>query len=135
MADSPDSEAPDRKSGGKVSLNPPWSSLASSFAGPQQVQLSHRGEDLARFVEERSRVHALWIVEREKTKRLSLIGSVILVLGASIIFVFAPEGRETISSWLGAALLAAAAGAAGYGRLWFKSPPASLTLDSTPHDD
>ncbi|WP_448548879.1 hypothetical protein [Thalassotalea fusca] len=82
------------------------------------------------FVSERSRVHEAYIIEQEKTKRLSLILSAVLLLAACLIFIFAPEGREQVSTWIGAALVVTAAGAAGYKRVWGKSKIISFGADN-----
>ncbi|CVI54740.1 hypothetical protein CFBP4996_08295 [Agrobacterium leguminum] len=46
----------------------------------------------------------------------------VFLIGASLIVVFAPEGRETLSSFIGVGLVVAAAGSAGYGRFGVKVP-------------
>ncbi len=74
------------------------------------------------FIKLRSEVHKLYIVEIEKTKRISLVLSVILLLSAMLIVMFAPQGKEVLSYWFGAALVIFSAGAAGYRRLWAKAP-------------
>jgi hypothetical protein len=81
------------------------------------------------FLTERSRVHEVYIREQEKTRRLSLFLSAVLLLAACLVVVFAPAGRENVSSWVGAALLASAAGAAGYKRIWGRSKNMSLGAD------
>jgi hypothetical protein len=81
------------------------------------------------FLTERSRVHERYIIEQERTKRLSLVLSAVLLLAACLIFVFAPTGREVISMWIGAALLVTAAGAAGYKRVWGRSKHMSFGAD------
>jgi hypothetical protein len=73
------------------------------------------------FLTERSRVHEVYIREQHRTQRLSLLLSAILLLAACFVVVFAPAGREYVASWIGAALLVSAAGAAGYKRIWGKS--------------
>ncbi|ENU5815648.1 hypothetical protein ACE34P_003248 [Vibrio fluvialis] len=82
------------------------------------------------FVSERTRVHEAYIIEQEKTKRLSLILSAVLLLAACLIFIFAPEGREQVSTWIGVALVITAAGAAGYKRVWGKSKIISFGADN-----
>lgn len=79
------------------------------------------GIDPNHFVAERSRVHETYIREHEKTRRLSAILSAVLLLAASWVVVFAPDGREGVSHWIGAALLVTSAGAAGYQRIWGRS--------------
>ena len=81
------------------------------------------------MVEERSRVHLAYIVEQEKTKRLSLLLAGMALISACLVFVFAPDGRENISGWTGAALLVFSAGAAGYKRVWGKGKMGSFGAD------
>jgi hypothetical protein len=70
-------------------------------------------------------------LELEKTKRLWLILTVVSILVALTLITFAPEERETLSYWLGAALVLFAAGAAGYRRVWATALGTSLTADRT----
>ncbi len=74
-------------------------------------------------------MHKAYIEEQEKTKRLWLVLSVIALLSALALIVFAPEGRETLSYWIGGALLVFSAGAAGFKRVWGKSKVFSLGAD------
>jgi hypothetical protein len=76
------------------------------------------GIDPNEFVAERSRVHETYIREHEKTKRLSLTLSAILLAVACLVVVFAPEGREVIAHGVGVALFITSAGAAGYTKIW-----------------
>jgi len=110
------SELTPNGAGNHVSLSAPW--------GRRQLQHVMGIEDpeaVENFVKERTRVHELFIREQEKTKRLSLFLSSVLVLSAGLIVLFAPQGRETLSYWIGAAILIMAAGAAGYKRIWGKT--------------
>jgi hypothetical protein len=50
-----------------------------------------------------------------------------LVVAASLMVVFAPEGREGVASIIGLALVVAAAGSAGYGKFGVKI--SSLSAD------
>jgi hypothetical protein len=83
------------------------------------------------FVTERSRVHETYIREQESTKRLNLILLALLLLAACSVVVLAPAGREGIGHWIGAALLVASAGAAGYKRIWGRSKSLSLGADQS----
>ena len=66
----------------------------------------------------------------EKTKRIRFTLAVILVLAAAAITVFAPSGRETMSYWIGAALVITAAGCVGFKRLSAVAPKFSFKVDS-----
>jgi hypothetical protein len=81
------------------------------------------------FVEERSRVHELYIREQARNKRIGLLLAFILILSAAGIVMFAPEGRQTMSYWVGAALLVFAAGASGFERVWGKTKNISFGAD------
>ncbi len=54
-----------------------------------------------------------------------------LILGAAGLLVFAPEGRETVSYVIGGALSIFAAGAAGFKRVWGKTPITSVGADQS----
>ena len=86
------------------------------------------------FVRERTRVHETYIIEQERTKRIGMILSVMLILGAGALILFAPEGRETLSYWIGAALIIFAAGAMGYKRVWGKSKNVVIGADQDQRD-
>jgi hypothetical protein len=82
-----------------------------------------------KFITERSRVHEVYIREQEKTKRLSLIISAILFISSCGFYVFAPEDRQSLANWIGAAMLVLSAGAAGYKRLWAKGKDLRIKAD------
>ena len=86
------------------------------------------------FLRERTRVHETYIKEQERTKRIGIIASAILILGAAALILFAPAGRETLSYWIGAALVVFAAGAMGYQRIWGKSKNLSFGADQDRSD-
>ncbi len=73
------------------------------------------------FIQERTRVHEIYIREEARTKRLTLIIAVVLFLLGCSVILFAPSGREAAFNWIGAAILVIAAGSAGYKRVWGKS--------------
>lgn len=112
------------KQGTHVTLSPPW-------GREQSISLSEHASTISvgSFVEERSRVHAIYIREHAKNKRIGLILSAALILLAALIVTFAPEGRQTMSYWIGAALLVFAAGASGFGRIWGKTKNISFGAD------
>jgi hypothetical protein len=85
---------------------------------------------IKQFVSERSKIHSLYILENEKTKRLTLILSAFLAISGGCILIFAPEGREVLANWIGGAFLILSAGAAGYKRLWAKTDKLSIGTES-----
>lgn len=87
------------------------------------------------FITERTQLHQTYIQEEAKTKRLWLILSVVSLLVALTLMIFAPEGRQTLSYWIGGALLIFAAGAAGYKRVWGKSSIFSVGADQDRHEN
>jgi hypothetical protein len=112
----------------EIKISAPWGQHNIGYI----IRHSDDSESTKHFIQERSKVHSTYIIEQEKTKRLSLILSVILLLSALLILVFAPEGREQISYWIGGALLLFSAGAAGYKRIWAKAP--LLEVDASDSD-
>lgn len=76
------------------------------------------------------KVQAANIAERHKTRRMGFVVSAVLTLASAAILVFAPENRETVAQWVGAALFIAPAGAAGFTHARFKMPGTSLKLGS-----
>jgi hypothetical protein len=120
----------------EVEMSPPWGgSLQQRITGNEiggSSRQAIRGASAAsvrQFVTERSAVHLAYIVEQEKTKRLSLAIAGGLLALAVALPVFAPSGRETLSYLLGAALFVFAAGAAGYARVWAKAPKIEFRAD------
>ena len=79
-------------------------------------------ENTELFIKERTRVHELYIKKQEKTKRVSLILAVVLVIISVFLLIFAPEGKETLSYIVCSILFVFAAGAVGYKRIWGKLP-------------
>lgn len=73
------------------------------------------------FLELRSRTIEKIITEREKTKRITLVLAAFLVISASTIVLYAPEGRETLAYYLGGVLAIISAGAIGYDQFGAKS--------------
>lgn len=114
----------------------------------QQAQMSIDRETQRRFWREHQKLSAradtpeeqalllgyLQHQEEQKTKRLWLVLAVVALLAALALLVFAPPGRETLSYWIGGALLIFAAGAAGYKRVWGKSKLFSVGADQDRRD-
>ncbi len=81
------------------------------------------------FISERTRVHETYIREQARNKRIGLILSFLLIIAASTIILFAPKGRETLSYWIGAALVIFAAGSVGFSRVLGKAANVSFGAD------
>jgi len=116
----------------KVKLSTPWgdnniqymeNSIKSSV-GPyfNIVADIEDNENAELFIKERTRLHELYIKEQEKTKRISLILAVVLVIISVFLLIFAPKGKETLSYIVCGVLFVFAAGAVGYKRIWGKIP-------------
>ena len=71
------------------------------------------------------------VKEQEKTKRISLVLAVTLIIISVLLLIFAPEGKETLSYIVCAVLFVFAAGAVGYKRIWGKVPFAEFKADSS----
>jgi hypothetical protein len=84
------------------------------------------------FLERRMRVQESFIRETEKTRRTALWLSAGLIALASLVPVFAPAGRETISYWVSIALFVFAAGAAGYSVVRIKGRLREITASNLP---
>lgn len=59
-------------------------------------------------------------IQREKTRRISLLISLILGIFISLILVFAPEGKETISYIVSGIMGIISLGCLGYSSIGFK---------------
>ena len=95
-----------------TSLSTPWGGDCGRYLrGPENESVTKT------FLEARSNVHATYILETEKTKRMGYGLSTLLLAIACIVPIFAPAGREVLSWWMSAALLVFAAGAMGFTRI------------------
>ena len=83
------------------------------------------------FIQERSALHAMFIAESEKTKRLGLVLAAGLLALACIIPIFAPAGREMVSYWISIGLFVFSAGAMGFTKIYLRTNEQELTLSST----
>jgi len=123
------------KSKGKISMSTPW---GGTNQGATSINSCHvregSTETLNDFVEQRTRVHEVYIREQEKTKRISLILAVVLIVVAAVLLLFAPTGKETVSYWICGALIVFASGAVGYKRVWWKSKVFSFGADQDQND-
>jgi hypothetical protein len=112
----------------EISLSAPWDDGGCSQV-LRNVSVALPKRMAESFVKERTRVHELYIREQERTKRLGLILAAVLILAAAATVLFAPQGREALSYWIGAALVIFAAGAGGYKRVWSKTGNSSFGAD------
>ncbi len=110
-----------------VRLSPPW--RAAEFQGLSGVSDFYH-ESARAFIAERTRVHALYIREEARTKRLTVIISAVFLLVAIAVILFAPDGREIRSFLLSGVLLIFAAGTFGYKRVYGKTKIGSLGADT-----
>jgi len=118
------------KSKGQISMSTPWG--GDNIAGNKNIicQAGEGSEEVLNdFVKKRTKVHEVYIREQEKTKRISLILAVVLIIVAAILLMFAPEGKETVSYWICGVLIVFASGAVGYKRVWGKSKVFSFGAD------
>lgn len=108
-----------------VNLSAPWENdPRSCFIGS-----GFQFKAIEQFLIERTRLHEVFIREDAKTKRLSLALGTLLFLAACLVIVFAPESRQGVAHWIGAAMLVAAAGVVGYKRVWGKSKILTFSAD------
>lgn len=109
----------------EVHISAPWETDVT------QCVMSEGGNfrDVERFLIDRSRVHERYIVEEAKTKRIALAISAILFLCGCLVIVFAPAGRESLATWIGASMLIVAGGVAGFKRVWAKVPAIDVGAD------
>jgi hypothetical protein len=109
----------------RIELNVPWDDDGNSNKAPT----GQSEKATSSFVRERSRLHALYITEQEKTKRISLILAVVLILVAAALLMAAPVGKETLTYIISGVLFVFAAGAVGFKRIWGKIPFAEFEAD------
>lgn len=107
--------------------------LSTPWGGEQNIGGYIYNESTAHlhnnFVKERTRLHEVYILEQAKNKRIGLILAFLLILLAALLMLFAPEGKETLSYWIGAALVIFSAGVLGFGRVWGKAANISFGAD------
>jgi len=116
---------PDAKT--KIKLTPPWNNGNDK---QQYLELKDHDPEISRqFVSERTRLHEKYVLEEARIKRWTLVIACILFLSAIAVILFAPEGRQNFSYWIGGALFVMAAGAAGYKKIWVKTKNKSIKLE------
>ena len=130
--DEPDDQPRKNPRAPTVQLSNPWGAPPQS-ANFHDLATPPQGF-LEQFVDRRSAVHETFIIQQARNKRLGLILAFLLILFAAGIVVFAPEGRQSMSLWVGAALVVFAAGAAGYARVWGKTKNMSFGADQDKSD-
>ena len=118
----------------KIILSTPWTGTENNTCVAQGGGITNIGSCLNPkeseiFIIERTRLHELYIKEQEKTKRISLISAVLLILIAAVLLIFASEGKETLSYIVCGVLFIFAAGAVGYGRIKGKTPFSEFEAD------
>jgi hypothetical protein len=109
----------------EIKISTPW----GGYQQMGNVIISPNQRIQRKFIEDRSKVHLEYIKETEKTKRISLIASAILLALGLVIIIFGPTEKQTLSYWIGASLLLLAAGTAGYKRIWAKSKILDIKAD------
>lgn len=117
-----------------VKLSAPWGGSQKMTSKAVLLAKDSNSEAINNFVEERTEIHEIYIRENAKSKRLGLILSFILILLSALIVAFSPEGRETLSYWIGGALIVFSAGASGFGRVWGKAANFSFGADQDRRD-
>jgi hypothetical protein len=116
---------PDAKT--EIKLAPPWND--ENDAQQYLVLKDHDSEISRRFISERTRLHEKYVLEEARIKRWTLVIACILFLSAIAVILFAPEGRQNFSYWIGGALFVMSAGAAGYKKIWAKTKNKSIKLE------
>ena len=113
-----------------MELTPPWVSDGQHrICAYEPSNISESIDDLTNetFIMERTRLHEIYIKEKERTKRLYLLLSASLIALAAILPVLAPAGREITSYLVSASILVFCGGAAGYTALTLRTKTAALT--------
>ena len=104
----------------KINLTSPWGGLGPN-QGTAFVGSKLDSDTQKHFLSARSKVHETWIIESNKTRRVSLIVSAVLVIAAAALLVFSPKEKEIISYGVAGAIVLLSSGIAGYGFLKIKT--------------
>lgn len=112
------------KDSSRIELSAPWGAQQRRISNTESAALEEA------FIRQRSNIHLQYIIEENKTKRMALVISVLLVIAGGLILVYAPRDNRMLANFIGIALVLAAGGAAGYRRLWFRSAKRQLLADS-----
>lgn len=105
-------------------LSVPWMSEAPNVGPPESMGTENTKE----FIRARTELHREYLRELQRTRRLGLCLAAGLLALACLIPVFAPTGREAISSWIAIALFVFAAGSMGYTSIKFASDKRRLDV-------
>ncbi len=76
---------------------------------------------ISEFLSSRSELHATYIKESQKTKRVSLVLCALLFALGCITIIFSPSEKENLSVIVGLALIISTGGIAGYGAITAKT--------------
>jgi hypothetical protein len=125
----------------QVILTVPWSDGRNSgdFKSNGGAEFSDGGwgsaplvasQPTTEFIQARTHLHEVYILQMNKTKRLGLTLSAALLVIACILPIFAPQGRETLSYFISLSLLVFSAGAAGFTSIWFKTKLKEIKFDA-----
>jgi hypothetical protein len=115
----------------EIKLAVPWEQEREVIGDGNTINIINTFDDETSkaFISERTRLHETYILEEARTKRLMLVIASVLFLSAVAVILFAPEGRQNLSYWLGGTLFVLSAGAAGYKRIWGKTKNRSIRLE------
>lgn len=88
-----------------------------------------------RFAVETSGQVVTAYIHSRSTMRMGLLGlAAFLVAVAATLVVFAPDGREHLTIFIGIALALLAAGLAGFAAFWIKTPALSVGAEKAGED-
>ncbi|EKD99356.1 MAG: hypothetical protein ACD_22C00284G0006 [uncultured bacterium] len=118
----PSKTSPSKKDMCNINLSSPLDSSINSGHCSNPIFMGN-------FVEERTKLHTICVIETEKTKRISLLIGASLIVIAALIVIFAPIGKEVVSYWIGGSLLIFSAGSVGYKRVLGKTKGFSVSAD------
>ena len=124
-------DAPPEIGESTISLSVPWSSFRNRGRRPHiqgnvQTGTSHNIEVTKRFIQERTRVHEIYIKEESRVKMLGFVISALMFTVSAIILIFAPPDKEALAYALAGVLVIVAAGVAGFSVVRVKALGLSL---------
>lgn len=111
----------------EIKISAPWGHTRQGYGSKMGYSKNSKVQE--NFIKERSRVHLEYIKENEKTKRISLVTSAILLVFGLLIIIYCPTEKQTLSNWIGGSLIILAAGTAGYKQIWAKSKIIEIKAD------
>ncbi len=123
-------------------MSPPWR-MAAPNVGSQVAHFDKKvpargrarpgGPSVDKFVEQRTALHATYIIETERTRRLALLLTAGLLALAVLSAVLVPPERNSLSIGLTCALVVFAAGGAGFSAIRFRFGAAHLDAQVEEH--